>query len=172
MTLLMRQEVSIETVKAFKIFHHKDGKLRSVFRPAYVDREEDLVYVPGERMHVDKPDKTFFAFQDMDYPVKISREGRRRWNFQGSAVIVLPVTLFNVVAGGKFHIPSEDAQCVDGYAPAWESKEIIVHDSQELRETYYNSILTQWWRTARHSMGYVEKQALLARLPHLAEGPN
>lgn len=77
--------------------------------------------------------------------------------------------MHEMVATGKYHVPSEDIQCLDGYYPAFESKEIEVHDSEENRNAFYDAVLSHWLKTAQYGMSKIDKKAFVARIPHLAE---
>ena len=68
-----------------------------------------------------------------------------------NSLVVLPVTLYEVVATGKFHRPSEDIQCMDGYFPAFEAKEIEIHDSEEIRKDISLRIAKKFLKNQRLS---------------------
>jgi hypothetical protein len=159
--------VSLVPQSAFKIFSlNKEGQLQSVFVPTF---KPGLVYPPNQRIRVDAEDAAFFAFEDFKTAVSIARQGRKRWNMVNGDLIVLPVTMHEMVATGKYHVPSEDVQCLDGYYPAFESKEIEVHDSEENRNIFYDAVLSHWLKTAQYGMSKIDKKAFAARIPHLAE---
>lgn len=159
--------VSLVPQDAFKVFSRtKEGELQSVFVPTF---KAGLIYPPDERIRVDTEEATFFAFKKFEDAISIARQGRKRWNMVNSDLIVLPVTMHEIVATGKYHVPSEDIQCMDGYYPAFESKEIIVHDSKENRNAFYDAVLSQWLELAKYGMSKIEKDALVARIPQLAK---
>jgi len=166
MCMTNKKEVSIEEVSAFKIFtRDKDGLLQSSFIPTF---KEGLKYTPNERIHVDVEDATFFAFEKINNAISIARQGRKRWRFVEGGLIVLPVTLYDVVSTGSYFVRSEDSQCLDGYYPAFESKEIVVHDSEENRNQFYDAIIQHWYVLAKFSMSAIDKEALFSRFPHLS----
>jgi len=159
--------VSLVPQSAYKVFSRtKDGQLQSVFVPTF---KAGLIYPPNQRIRVDTEDATFFAFENFKNAISIARQGRKRWNMVNGDLIVLPVTMHEIVATGKYHVPSEDIQCLDGYYPAFESKEIEVHDSEENRNAFYDAVLSQWLKTAQYGMSKIDKEAFAARVPHLAE---
>jgi hypothetical protein len=159
--------VSLVPQSAYKVFsRNKEGQLQSVFVPTF---KAGLIYPPNERIRVDAEDATFFAFENFKSAISIARQGRKRWNMVNGDLIVLPVTMHEIVATGKYHVPSEDIQCLDGYYPAFESKEIEVHDSEENRNAFYDAVLSQWLKTAQYAMSKIDKEAFAARVPHLAE---
>lgn len=159
--------VSLVPQSAFKVFSRtKEGQLQSVFVPTF---KAGLIYPPNQRIRVDTEDATFFAFENFKNAISIARQGRKRWNMVNGDLIVLPVTMHEIVATGKYHVPSEDIQCMDGYYPAFESKEIEVHDSEENRNAFYDAVLSQWLGLSKYGMSKIEKEAFAARIPHLAE---
>lgn len=165
MCMTMKKEVSIEEVSAFKIFtRDENGLLQSSFIPTF---KEGLKYTPNERTRVDVEDATFFAFEKIHNAISIARQGRRKWNLVKGGLIVLPVTLYDVVSTGKYFVSSDDPQCMDSYYPAFESKEIVVHDSVENRNQFYDAIIRHWYVLAKLSMSKIDKEALFARFPHL-----
>ena len=87
-------------------------------------------------------------------------------------LIVLPVTLFEVVATGKYHVPSGDPQCLDGYYSAFEAKEILVHDTEETRGQFYDAVVAGYFRLAKYSMSAIDKEAFVYHMPQLAERLN
>lgn len=167
MCMINRKQVSIEKVSAFKVFtRDKDGLLQSVFVPTFKD---GLKYPSNERIRVDSEESNFFAFESFDTAIFIARQGRRKWNMVKGKLIVLPVTMFEVVSKGEYFSKSEDIQCMDSYYPSFESKEIIVHDTEETRNQFYNSVLKQWLNSCKHFMSNIEKEALVNSAPHLAQ---
>lgn len=166
MCLTQRNEVAVPEVNGFKIFSRtKTGQLQSVFVPTF---KEGLIYPSNQRIRVDTEESNFFAFGNFREAISIAREGRRKWRMVNGNLLVLPVTLYEVVAKGTYHVPSDDIQCLDGYYPAFESKEIIVHDTNETRNAFYDATLEQWLNSSRHSMSIIEKEAFTTRVPHLA----
>lgn len=165
MCMTRRKEVEIEQVDAFKVFtRNEQGRLQSVFAPTF---KSGLTYPPNERIRVDTDEATFFAFAEFRRAVGIARQGRRKWNMVRGGIIVLPVTMYEVVAEGEYHVASDDPQCMDGYYPAFESKEIQVNDSQEARNAFYDEVLRQYLDLSQYSMSAIEKEAFRHRLPHI-----
>ena len=166
MCLTSRNDVALAEASGFKIFTRDgEGLLQSVFTSTF---REGLKYSPNRRIRVDPEEATFFAFEKFENAISIAREGRSRWNMVRGGLIVLPVTLFEVVATGKYHVPSDDIQCMDGYYPAFQSKEIIVHDNPETRSQFHDEVLTDWLKDKKYGMSAIEKEAFRIRVPHLA----
>jgi len=166
MCLVQRKDCAIPEVNGFKMFSRDGtGQLQSVFLPTF---KNGLKYLPNVRLRVDVADATFFAFAKLENAISIARQGRKRWNLVNSDIIVLPVTLYEVVAQGNYHVRSYDVQCLDGYYEAYESKEILVHDSVESRNQFYDATLKQWLSLKKYDMSKIEKEAFSARVPHLA----
>lgn len=167
MCMTGRQDCDVSEVNGFKIFSRDNtGQLQSVFVPTF---KAGLKYPPNQRIRVDAEESTFFAFEQFKHAISIAREGRRRWNMVNGDLIVLPVTMYQVVAKGTYHVHSDDPQCLDGYYPAYESKEIIVHDTQATRNQFYDATLAQWLSTAQYGMSRIDKEAFRNRVPHLAD---
>lgn len=166
MCLTQRKEVEITRADAFKIFtRDKEGLLQSVFASTF---KGGLKYPSNERIRVDVEEANFFALEGFKEAVSIAREGRRKWNMVRGDLIVLPVTLFEVVATGKYHVPSGDPQCLDGYYPAFEAKEIQVNDTQETRDQFYTAVVVQYFNKTKYSMSAIDKEALIHHMPHMA----
>lgn len=176
MCLCCQEEIEIEQVSAFKLFSRdENGKLQSIFRTSY---NKDLAYPANERIRVNDEESNFFAFAEKKHALGMAGRIRRpiygfgknyRWNVVKGDPIVLPVTLFEVVKEGKFHVPSSDVQCLDGYYPVYESKEIIVHDTVENRNDFYDEIIRRFFRSNQYNMSKTDKEAIKARLPHAAK---
>lgn len=180
MCLCNQKQVEIEQVSAFKLFSRdKKGRLQSIFRSSY---NKELFYPPNERIRVDNEENNFFAFAEKKcaigmtnrirrpfYGGSLSSYRRRHWNVVGGDPIVLPVTLFEVVNKGEFHVPSIDVQTMDGYYPVFESKEIIVHDNMETRNDFYDEVLRSFFKSNKYNLSKVEKEAIKLRLPHVAD---
>ena len=163
MCMTCRTEVEIAKASAFKVFtRDKEGLLQSVFRSTF---KYGLKYPSNERIRVDTEEANFFAFEAFENAISIARQGRSRWDIVGGGLIVLPVTLFEVVITGQYHVPSGDSQCLDGYYPAFEAKEIEVHDTEETRDQFYDAILQGYFKYAR--MSAIEKEALIYQSPNL-----
>ena len=163
MCLYNRQEVQISEAFGFKLFTERKGELHSAFRSAYKNREKELPYPPHMRIKVAEPDTRFFAFKRQKDAISLAREGRARgWILASGSLIVLPVIMYNVVAKGTFFMASNDPQCMDGYAPAMESTEIMVMDEPGIRDRYFDNVIQSWWRGA-HVKG-ADKEALMHRL--------
>ena len=167
MCLKHRKENIQPEVNAFKIFSRsKTGELKSVFAPSYKD---DLIYPSNQRIRVNPEESTFFAFESYTFAVRIAREGLKKWRMVSDCLVVLPVTLFEVVAKGDFWVPSDDIQSLDGYYPAFESKEIIVHDSEENRALFHNAVLASWFKKNSYGMSRIEKEAFSICVPQFYE---
>lgn len=167
MTCRVEKLVSLVPQDAFKVFTRtKEGQLQSVFVPTF---KPGLVYPPNERIRVDTEEANFFAFENFKEAISIARQGRRRWNMVQGDLIVLPVTLHEIVATGKYHVESDDPQCLDGYYPAFEAKEIVVHDTEETRNAFHDAVLAQWFSMSKYTMSRIEKESIVARIPYLAE---
>jgi hypothetical protein len=165
MCLSSRKEVQIDKVDAFKVFtRDNQGLLQSVFAPTF---KSGLKYPSNERIRVDTDEANFFAFAEFKNAISIARQGRRRWNMVKGGIIVLPVTMYEIVAEGKYHVPSDDPQTMDGYYPAFEAKEIQLHDNQETRNAFYDEVLRQYLDLSQYSMSAIEKEAFRHRLPHI-----
>jgi len=133
-TLMM----GVTTVSGFKVFaQDREGRLISCFEVA---RKPGLWYPPNQRIKVDDPDNTFFAFAEMKSALSVAVPGRREWNVAPGPLLVLPVTMHGIIFDGKFHVVSRDPQCLDAYYLAYESTEIEVHDSPEARTKFYGEI--------------------------------
>ena len=75
--------------------------------------------------------------------------------------IILPVTLYDVVGKGRYKHRSNDAQCLNGYYPAYQGKEIVVHDSIETRKVVHRKILSFGLERLRYSvLSNMELQSL------------
>ncbi len=165
MCLSMRNSVAIPEVSAYKVFtRDAEDRLQSVFAPTF---KPGLKYPANQRIRVDAEDASFFAFEQLRDAISITRQGRRRWNMVDGALIVLPVTMYEVVATGKYHVPSDDVQCLDGYYPALEAKELIVHDSDETRNRFYLEIVVDWLNSQKYSIRKVEREAICRLIPQL-----
>lgn len=142
--MCVTRPASIEKVEAFKIFCKNDeGRLTTAFLQSY---KEGLFYQTNQMIHVDNEKSSFFALKNFGEAVSLAKQGRTQWsdyngnrivwNFKNSKIVVLPVTLYNVVGEGHFYVPSDDVQCLDGYYPIYESKDIVVHHSDELEMNF------------------------------------
>ena len=164
MCLNNRKEVQIPQVEAFKMFVVDNGVLKSPFKMSYYNDEGEFVdsppFEPEVLIQVQPADKTFFAFQRVQDACDIANaQAYKGWNVQKFTLLVLPVTLKNVVATGTLHVPSDDPQCLDGYYPCYESKEIMVHDSPEIRRDVCQKVLIHKLEHS-HGLSYMERQAL------------
>jgi len=163
MCMTQKNTVEIEKVSAFKIFtRNEQGTLQSTFIPTF---KSELTYPPNERIRVDEQDATFFAFESFKDAIRIARQGKRKWRMVNDKLVVLPVTMYEVVTEGKYHVPSDDIQCLDGYYPAYESKEIEVHDDQNTRNAFYDQVLSQYFDLAKYSMAPIEIEAFKHYFP-------
>jgi len=163
MCLTQKNDVDIPKIGAFKVFTRDgNGLLQSVFASTF---KSGLKYPSNERIRVDAEDSSFFAFALFEEAVRLARQGRRRWNIVRGDLIVLPVTLHEVVIQGKYHIPSDDPQCLDGYYGAYQSKEVEVHDTPVTRDDFHREVLRQHLRLARYSMSFIEKEAFSHFIP-------
>jgi hypothetical protein len=166
MCLTSRSGVYIPEVSAFKIFtRDEDGLLQSAFSPKF---KQGLKYPPNERIRVDVEESNFFAFENMNNAIHIARQGHRKWRMVKGELIVLPVTLYDVVFKGSYFVSSDDPQCLDSYYPAYESKELTVHDSKETRNQFYDVVIKHWYNLGQFGMSNIDKEALFARFPDLA----
>lgn len=173
MGLTIKNNVEIEKQEAFKIFaKDKEGNLVSAF---FMCLKKGLHYPSNERIRVDDEETGFFAFKDFDRAVSLAIQGKRswstgygqnrHWDFSTSRLIVLPVTMYEVYAQGDFHVPSGDNQVMDGYYPAFESKEIVVHDTPENVMAFHDAVIAKVIKNQRYHMTPVEKLAFETRLP-------
>jgi hypothetical protein len=143
MCLTGRREVQLERVEAYKVFQlqpvlYRDRTLADIrFRSPFV--KTDKVFPMNRPVRVDKEDANFFAFKEFDSAKSVVCGINLMEN--ASLMMILPVTLHEVVAEGNMHSPSDDLQCMDGCYPAWEAKEIEVHNSFEARRKYYDAVL-------------------------------
>ena len=169
MCLTNRVNCQIDEVNAFKIFtRNTEGNLQSAFKNAVAALlSNHPLYAVNTRIRVDNEDATFFAFESFEVATRIAMEGTRGWRFINSSLVVLPVTLYEVVSKGQFWVLSGDPQCLDGYYPAYESKEIVVHDSAENRALFQDQIIKGWFRRSSYSLSTIEKEAIRDRLPIL-----
>jgi len=155
--------VEILQVEAYKIFiRNEHEELQTAFAGAF---KHDLVYAPNKRIQVDDEKACFFAFKNFQHALSIVSSGIRTWRFVSDRLMVLPVTLFHVVTEGKFHVPSDDPQCMDGYYPAFESKEIKVHDNTSARSTFFDEVIVKYFKHVR--MSKIEREAFNRRLPEI-----
>jgi hypothetical protein len=170
MCLTNRTNCQIDELDAFKIFtRDKDGNLQSAFLSAVVNSKSYLpLYTANQQIRVDDENATFFALQSFDVAARIAIEGTSKWRVLNGRLLALPVTLYEVVAKGQFWSPSGDPQCLDGYYQAYESKEIVVHDSPENRAKFYDRVLEGWFRENSYRLTTIEKEAIRDRLPILA----
>lgn len=167
MCMTLQQQIKLPKVQAFKVFTRDEGGfLQSAFLPAF---KKGLKYPSNRQIRVNDEDVTFFAFENFKDAVTIARQGRSKWNMVAGKIIALPVTLYEVVTKGQYHVQSEDIQCCDGYYQAFESKEIIVHDTTETRNQFYDAVLSRWIGDFVCRMSQIEKEALRIRIPHLAQ---
>ncbi len=165
MCLTSSKEVSIAEVEAFKVFTRDSlGLLQSTFVPTF---KCGLKYPSNERIRVDEEDASDFAFSLFKNATSIDRAGRRKWNMLKVKLILLPVTMYDVVTEGKYHVTSDDPQSLDGYYAAFQSKEIEVHDTKETRDDFHREVMGQYLRLSRHSMSFIEKEAFSHFVPEL-----
>lgn len=173
MCMTCSKEVNIGQLEAFKIFaKDEEGRLISAFTMA---RKDGLFYPANERIRVDDEETGFFAFKEFNRAVSLAIRGRRswtndfgtryNWNWSTSQLIVLPVTMFEVYSEGKFRVPSGDPQCMDGYYPAYESKEIIVRDTPHNVNEFHDAVISRVVKDRELFWTPVEKQAFFSRLP-------
>lgn len=166
MCMSSRVNVTVPEMKAYKVLaRDRNSLLHSVFVPTF---KPGLRYPANERIRVDTEEANFFAFGEFKHAVSVARAGRRTFNMVSGDLIVLPVTLYEVVVSGTYRVPSDDPQCMDGYYPAFESKEIVVHDNRESRKQFYDATLSQWFRMAKYSMSEIERESVLYYMPQLA----
>lgn len=161
-----RQEISIERVDAYKVFAETTKGLQSPFASKH---KTHLVYAPEQTIAVDCEEEGFFAFANIRDAVRITVGGRRKWNVVSPNLIVLPVTLWDVFSKGKFHVLSDDPQCLDGYYEAYESKRIMVHDNPFARQRFHEEVLKSHFAHAKYGCPHVVKQSLIAQLPYLQD---
>lgn len=167
MCLDTRTKCTIDQKNGFKIFTiDEDGSLQSTFRSTFV---KGLKYPPNEKIRVNPEEATFFAFENIGHAITIAREGTRKWAMVSNNIIVLPVTCFEVVATGTYRKRSDDIQSMDGYYPAFEAKEIIVHDNPENRNIFQDYLIKTWISRQKHGMSKIEKDAFQNRLPQFAD---
>lgn len=164
--LIEVKDTQIEQMDAWKIFAlvDNDSKLESPFIPARYDKNGDkkevIPYQTNQKINVIPESETFFAFESFKDACYVANDNKifRKWNTINDRLMVLPVTLFNVTAKGLFKRPSDDFQCLDGYYPVYLSKEIIVHDSHEIRKDINKKVLAKRLEFERFS--FLEVQAL------------
>lgn len=162
-----QKTVSIKEVSAFKIFtRDNEGLLQSAFLPAF---KYGLKYPSNECISADTEDANFFAFANFKDALLIAHQGHKEWRMVKGKLIVLPVTMYDVVKKGKYKVQSHDAQTLDSFFPAFESKKITVHDTPQSRNDFYTSVLEQWLKNAKGGMEDIEKEALAVYAPHLAQ---
>lgn len=167
MCMTCTKEVSIEKVEAWKVFAVRKGKLETAFmRSRYTNGETDkpievIPYEVNQKIKVVPETSSFFAFEHFNDAYRIAEAGRYKWNTINDQLVVLPVTLYNVVTTGKFHVVSEDVQCMDGYYPAFEAKEIEIHDSDEIRRDIFRQIAKKYLqnRMTCQSLSFLQVQA-------------
>lgn len=163
MGITCRTKCDLPEVNGFKVFSRNEhGQLQTAFRPMLKD---GLVYPPNTRIRVDNEEAAFFAFEKFKNAMTIASQGIRKWNFVNSHLIVLPVTLHEVVFKGTFHVQTEDIQCLDGYYPAFEAKEIVIHDTPENRNSFRDSVLEEWF--GGKSMSKIVLEAIRDISPNL-----
>lgn len=163
------QDVKIGKVDAWKVFSVHEGKLQPTFKNARQNADgtpkEQLFYETNKKIRVLPEEATFFAFEQFGHACRLANDGNRQrsycpdrggdgqqsWNVNNNSLVILPVTLYEVVGAGKFHYPSEDIQCMDGYFPAFEAKEIEIHDSEEVRKDIALRIVKKFLKNQRLS---------------------
>lgn len=121
MCLKNREEISIPEQPAFKLFRkYSDGALWSPM--VYMDTKR---FSLNERIRVFPENRTFFAFKEKDKIESFVRNNLS--NEEQDQFVVLPVTLYNVVAQGIWVGRTYDPQCMDYRIPSFEAKELIIH---------------------------------------------
>jgi hypothetical protein len=157
------EEVNIESVAAYKVFSidQETEKLQSVFFRSW---SPGFYYEPNKEIEVSPTHKTFFAFKNYNDAIRIA-ETYKRWNLVNYNLLVLPVELKDVRFVGHFHVRSDDIQSTDSFFPSYESKKIIVHDSEENRKEFYKTIFHRW--VSKQDPGLVHRRAIKYLLPEL-----
>jgi hypothetical protein len=179
MCLTCRCSVNISQMAAFKIFAiDADDRLYS---PFCLHRLPNTYYAPDTLIDaLPNPHFTrvpvFFAFENFEHAVIIARQGANKWDMVNAPLTVLPVTLYNVVSKGtlvvrNFSHPSSTVghthvETVAHY-PAFESREIIVHDSQKNRTKFYNEVGYQYWKDNKAFMGLVDQYMFVNMLGNI-----
>lgn len=121
MKLFEREEISLEKVDAFKLFKLVDNKLTSSI-------SGKISYEVNKRISPYIND-TFFAYKNYDDLLCFVKDRK-----EIPDLIILPVTLYNVVASGVYPVCYNDEENMVmnfSYYTVYEAKEMIVHYSQE-----------------------------------------
>lgn len=164
MCLYQRKDVGIPEANGWKVFSiNEQGQLQSTFNNAFYKYQDAIkdrypVYPANEKIRVIPEESSFFAFREFNHACNIANEARQ-WNVKNHKLIVLPVTQYEIVAEGNLWAPSNDAQVLDGYYPAYESKEILVHDSLEIRQECFMKVVLTKLERDQYRLSYLEKQA-------------
>lgn len=170
MCLTSREELKAPiNVDGFKVFAKENGKLYSPFKAAHAynfKRDASGIlrgsiellpsFAVNEIVDVNPECNSFFSFEKFEDACRIANNSKL-WNVISRMLVVRPVTAINVIAVGKFHVPSEDIQCMDGYYSSFESKKLIVHDTAEI-EHMINTKLLRKCITGRN-LSYMEQVA-------------
>ena len=131
---------------AWKIFALDDGLLRSPFVDTY---NEQMHYKPNVKNHYIVTDTFYEGFYSFKYfydAVAVIEENVSLWCLKTvRPLIVLPVHLYDKIYIGELshnEYEYEDGMnyVPKGYRDGYISKVILVHDTPEWRESYYNAI--------------------------------
>lgn len=169
MGLSLKTAVNIEQIDGYKLFSiNENGQLQSAFEGCL---KQGLVYTPNVVIEVDSPNARFFCFEKMKDALSVLAGGKAKWWFaeNNNEFIVLPVRMIDVDSKGKFIVHSDDPQCMDADYPAFESKRIIVFDSEENRRLYDLENIKNWFYMTKYSLKPSIKRSLIALIPELSE---
>lgn len=156
MCLEFVEEISLESIKAWKLFLINNGKLESLFVNARASVDKVVPYETNKKLKAFPETATFHAFEKFEDAFFLATEDAK-----STPKIILPVTLYDVVGKGRYKHRSNDAQCLNGYYPAYQGKEIVVHDSIETRKVVHRKILSFGLERLRYSvLSNMELQSL------------
>lgn len=170
MCTINRSEVSIGRLEAYKMFCCDwKGRLHSVFHRTY---KPDLFYEVNKLVHVDCDGSYFYAFRHLKDGITFLSDVNliQLWSVVTWDIIILPVTMYNISYTSHFRVPSCDIQCVDTYYDTVEATDIIVHDSEENRMSFYNNMVISFLRNNRCGMSDIMKKSAKKCFPQIWTG--
>lgn len=159
------EQVDTTQVTAYKVFgFDREDRLISAFT---VSRKPGQFYTPSLRIKVDD-DEIFFAFENMQFCLSAIIFRPHYWRLSSNILIALPVTLYGTIHRARYSFPNEDIQCCDPCYPAYCATEIVVHDSPEHRQDFYQAVVKQDLQERLRIMNVNLAAAYRAVLPSLS----
>lgn len=168
MCITQRKEVDIAEAKGWKMFSVKaNGELQSPFAGThYLNKTGELLpeFITNTKIEVIPETSVFYTFKNFEDACNVANNPRR-WNVVNNKLIIFPVVCYKICAEGNLFVRSEDEQCSDGYYPVYESKEILIHDSEEIRLDFFQKIISK--KMKQMHLSYLEKIAFQSCYPQI-----